>query len=278
MARAAKQVGAPYDPTVYPSEDHMGEGSLQRFISELVRIQLEAYLASLGQTAFVGANQFIYWRQFDPSRKLAPGVFVLPGVRPGIKIDSWKVWETGITPNFALEIVSQDWLKDYRDAPEHYAELGVNELVIFDPEWASRPDERLRWQVYRRLGRRGFVRVEANNDDRGRSKVLGCWLRAVGDDLDSLRLRLATGPQGEALMPTPDEALALAERRLRAEREAREAEAGARARAEQTLQVESEARARAEQTLQAESETRARAEAELRRLRAELERQRRPKR
>jgi hypothetical protein len=244
MARAEKRLGAPYDPTVYPSEDHMGEGSLQRFISELVRVQIEAYLASLGQTAFVGANQFVYWRQFDPSRKLAPDVFVLPGVRPGIKIDSWRVWEGGgLVPTFALEVVSQDWLKDYRDSPEPYAELGVRELVIFDPEWAERPSERLRWQVYRRLAKRGFVRVEANNGDRVRSKVLGCWLRAVGDDLDSLRLRLATGPQGEALVPTADEALVRAEQRLGAEREAR-----------------------------------ARAEAELERLRAELERVRRTKR
>src|SRR5262245_44601837 len=106
MARAEKPIGDPYDPTVYPSEDHLGEGSLQRFISELVRAQIEAYLASLGQTAFVGANQFLYWRQFDPSRKLAPDVFVLPGVRPGIKIDSWRVWERGgVTPSFALEVV-----------------------------------------------------------------------------------------------------------------------------------------------------------------------------
>jgi hypothetical protein len=161
-------------------------------------------------------------------------------------------------------VVSQDWLKDYRDSPEPYAELGVRELMIFDPEWAERPSERLRWQVYRRLAKRGFVRVEANNGDRVRSKVLGCWLRAVGDDLDSLRLRLATGPQGEALVPTADEALALAEQRLRTEREAL-------ARSEQARAAEAEARA-------AEAEARARAEAELRRLRTELERVRRPKR
>jgi putative restriction endonuclease len=243
MARAEKRLNAEYDPTIYPSDDHMGEGSLQRFISEVLRALLEAHFAALGQTAFVGANQFIYWRQFDPSRKLAPDLFVLPGVRPGIKIDSWKVWEGGIAPSFALEIVSQDWEKDYRDAPEPYAELGVRELVIFDPEWASRHQERLRWQIYRRLPRRGFVRVEANNDDRVRSKVLGCWLRAVGDDLDTLRLRLATGARGEILVPTADEALA-------AEREA----------------------------LAAEREARAHAEAELSRLRAELERLRRSKR
>jgi Uma2 family endonuclease len=218
----AKRRPPRYDPTVYPSEDHMGEGSLQRFISEVLRILVEHWLEKRGEIAFVGASQFIYWRQFDPSRKLAPDVFVLPGVKPGIKIDSWKTWETGIVPSFAFEVVSQDYLKDYRDAPEPYAELGVSELVIFDPEYELQPAERLRWQVYRRLERRGFVRVAATNADRLRSSVLGCWLRAVGHDLDSLRLRLATGRKGDSLIPTAEEA----------ERETREAEQAARLRAE----------------------------------------------
>lgn len=40
MANVAKR-GVPYDPTVYPSEDHRGEGSLQRFVSELLHVLLE---------------------------------------------------------------------------------------------------------------------------------------------------------------------------------------------------------------------------------------------
>jgi Uma2 family endonuclease len=238
-ASPAKRRPPRYDPTVYPSEDHMGEGSLQRFISELFRVLLERWLGERGKTSFVGSNQFIYWRQFDPSRKLAPDVFVLPGVRPGIKIDSWKTWETGIVPSFALEVVSQDYMKDYRDAPEPYAELGVQELVIFDPEHTLAPDERLRWQVYRRLAKRGFVRVVVSNADRVRSRVLGCWIRAVGDDLDSLRLRIAAGAEGETLLPTADEvadaqnaAREAARLALESERAARESERAARERVE----------------------------------------------
>jgi Putative restriction endonuclease len=206
MANVAKR-GVPHDPTVYPSEDHMGEGSLQRFISELFRALVERWLGTRGAPTFVGANQFIYWTQFNPQRSIAPDVFVLPGVKPGIKIDSWKTWEHGVAPSFALEVVSQDdYLKDYRDGPPSYDEIGVQELVIFDPEHANAPSDRLLFQVYRRLPKRGLTRVEATNDDRVRSRVLGCHVRAVGDDLDTLRLRLATGPRGDVLFPTEAEA------------------------------------------------------------------------
>src|SRR5207249_4093963 len=81
-----------------------------------------------------------------------------------------------------------------RIAPVRYEALGVDELVIFDPDAAER-NEGFRWQVFRRLKRRGFVCVERTNADRISSRVLGCWLRAVGEDQE-LRLRLGTGPAG----------------------------------------------------------------------------------
>jgi Uma2 family endonuclease len=195
------------DPTIYPTTDNMGEGSLQRFISELFRGLVERWLATTKKKpSFVGANQFIYFHKFHPKRCIAPDVFVLPGVRPGIKIDSWKTWTTGVTPSFALEVVSKDFEKDYRDAPGLYEEMGVRELVIFDPEYEDDLSERLRFQVYRRLPKRGLVRVEVTNEDRVRSRVLGCHLRSVGEDLDNVRLRIATGPTGENLVPTELEA------------------------------------------------------------------------
>lgn len=207
----------------------MGEGSLQRFVSELLRALIERWYLQQKKPVFVGANQFIYWKQFDPNRKLAPDVFLLPGVQPGIKIDSWKTWETGIVPPLAIEVVSQDYLKDYRDAPSSYDELGVKELIIFDPDFETARSERLRFQVYRRVGKRSLVRVEATNAEHIKSSVLGCFLRSVGADLDTTRLRLATGPEGKTIFPTEAEAQHTA--RV-AERAAHEAERAARVAAE----------------------------------------------
>jgi hypothetical protein len=189
---------------------------------------------------------------------------VLPGVSLDRSIDCWKVWETGIVPSFALEVVSRSVKKDYVEAIRRYAELGVAEVVIFDPgpRVGRAASRRVRFQIYRRIKGRGLVRVEGTNDDRIKSKVLGVWLRMVGSG-EQLRLRLATGPKGEQLFPTEaEEALAKAEAAtalVEAERRAREAEA-ARAEAEA-------ARAKAEQR------ARQAAEAELAELRKALGRQ-----
>ena len=219
----------------------MGEDLLQWMIAEMFRGLVEGYLAERGVVALTGADQFIYWEQYAPTKTRAPDVYVLPGVAPGTRVTSWKIWETGIAPSFALEVVSSnDVEKDYRDAPPRYAEMGVTELVLFDPDFELDPS-RVRFQVYRRLARRGFTRVERTTGDRIRSRVLGCWLRSVGAGA-ATRLRLATGVEGETLWPTETE-------RADAERAAKDAERAAKEAAE----------ARAD-----------RAEAELARLRAEL--------
>ena len=217
--RPAPRRAQVHDPTVYPVEEKVGEDTLQRLIVELLRPLVERWLAQRGVQALVGADQFIYWKQFDPHQRVAPDVYVLPGVPPGTYVSAWKTWESGIVPSFCFEVVSTDWRKDYAEALPRYEALGVIELVVFDPRFAERSDGR-RWQVYRRLGRRGFVRVEATNADRVRSKVLGCWLRAVGDER-AVRVRLATGARGDDLVPTPEEA-------EEAERIAREAERAAK--------------------------------------------------
>jgi hypothetical protein len=213
-----------HDPTVYPIEEKVGEDSLQTFILEVLRPLVERWYADLGKPTFVGADQFIYYKQFDPKKVVAPDVYVMPGVQPGTRIPSWKTWMTGVVPSFALEVVSlKDPEKDYREAPGRYQELGVDELIIFDPDF-DKGEDRIRFQRYRKL-KRGFARVEWTNADRIRSRVLGCFLRVVGEG-GAARLRLGTGPTGDDLFPTEAEVERAAKeealRREQAERAAKE--------------------------------------------------------
>ena len=218
--------GRSADPTIYPEEERVGEDMLQRWIMELLRPLLQWWLSSRGVRAFVGADQFIYWRQHDPHARVAPDVYVLPGVDPRTRVRTWKLWLDRVVPSFAFEVASQDWEKDYFEVPARYDELGVRELVVFDPEFAERP-EGVRWQVFRRVGKRGLVRVEATQADRVRSKVLGCWLRAVGEGHDT-RVRIGVGAHGDELVPTAEEREAKAAEREAAERAAKEAERAAK--------------------------------------------------
>src|SRR5262249_42553702 len=79
--------------TVYPTEHKVGEDLLQRLIVELLRPLVERWLASRGTPSLTGADQFIYFRRGDVRGRVAPDVFVLPGVRPGRRVRSWKTWE-----------------------------------------------------------------------------------------------------------------------------------------------------------------------------------------
>ncbi|MFO0762531.1 MAG: Uma2 family endonuclease [Byssovorax sp.] len=213
-----------YDPTFYPVEEKVGQDTLQMLILELLRPLVERWYAELGKPTFVGADQFIYYEQFNPKKVVAPDVYVLPGVDPKRRVKSWKTWKTGIAPSFALEVTtSDDAEKDYRDAPDRYAELGADELVIFDAD-CDKGEDRVRWQRYRRLKRRGFVRVESTNADRIEVKTLGCFLRVVGEG-DNARLRIGMGPTGSELFPTEAEAERAAKE---AERAAKEAERAAK--------------------------------------------------
>src|SRR5262245_40754946 len=120
VVRASAKAGRGIDPTIYPVEEKVGEDLLQRWIAELLRPLIERWFRHRGVRALVGADQFIYYRQRFPTERVAPDVYVLPGVRADTRVTSWKIWEKGITPSFALEIVSRDWEKDYVDSPVRY--------------------------------------------------------------------------------------------------------------------------------------------------------------
>lgn len=98
---------------------------IQRWICELLRPLLERFLIERGQLAFVGADQFLYWRQHDPVSCVAPDLYVMPGVAPDTDVKAWKNWESGVVPAFALEVVAEDRRKDYERAPARHAELGT---------------------------------------------------------------------------------------------------------------------------------------------------------
>ena len=187
----------------YPSTDHRGQHFLHWAITEALRPLIARWFETRRVKAFTGADQFLYWVEGDPTRRVAPDVYVLPKVDPESVPSSWQLWEVG-PPSFALEVVSRDVAKDDEDAPAEYAAMGAKELVIFDPGATARSRTRVRWQVYRRLARRGFVRVAQTTSDRVEVASLGCWLRAMGEGRDA-RLRLGTGVGGEELFATETE-------------------------------------------------------------------------
>lgn len=209
-------------PVVYPETDEMGEHETHLHIMRVLLPLVMGWLARAGRVAHVAGNQFWYFVKGAPKRCRAPDVYVVDGVAQSAPDrGTWLCWE-GHRPAFALEVASSQWQKDYDDAPGDYDAMRAKEVVLFDPGATPRSRRRVRWQVYRRVRGRGFVRVFAGGGDRVESHELGCWIRVV-DEGGNPRLRLATGAHGDELIPTDGERAASARAAEEAARTAEEA-------------------------------------------------------
>jgi Uma2 family endonuclease len=260
------------DGVVYPVCDKMGESSLQQFVNMWLVMLLRSYFAAAGRQAFVGSNQFFYYKRGDPRSAVSPDLYVIDGEdRSPTSVPSWKVWEhEGKVPALVLEVVSDEYRKDYADQLlERYQQLGVRELVRYDPGHGDRSGRSLLTHFVRDENGRLIARPTLH--DRVQSVVFGFWLVLQSDK----RIRLGLGPHGEALWPTDSEK-STAEAAARKEAEAaRELEAAARKAAEVARDAAEAAREAEAAAREAEAAARAVAEAEVERMRAELARLRR---
>jgi Uma2 family endonuclease len=178
----------PLKPLHFPTEAEVPETKVHLTL----RTALYAILKlAFGDSACVGSDQFVYWNARDPKRCAAPDVFVRKGERDTL-FKSWKTWERG-TPELAVEILSED--EDWDDKLARYHELGVKELVAFDPE-------ALRIRVWDRLE---DDLVERKVDAKPTPCVTlgGSWVVAPIEGLEGLRL--ARDERGKDLLPTPTE-------------------------------------------------------------------------
>lgn len=210
------------EPIVFPESEKVPETQLHLDLRTLLYQLLQDALVP---QATVGSDQFVYFDAEDPSRCLAPDVYVRR-VPSGQRVRTWKVWERG-APEVAVEIVS------YSDAPKrpwseklaNYRQIGVSELVRFDPESAEQP-----LRVWDRV--EGALVERQVNGSVAASLVLEFeWIVAEAEGMPRA-LRIA---QGDRLVPTRREAVVAqaaarqaAETRADAEQEARRVEQEAR--------------------------------------------------
>ena len=198
-----------------------------------LRTLLYLVLGTLGREHTIGSEQFIYSDPTDPSRCVAPDAFVRLFVPDSI-FGSWKTWERGV-PEIAVEIVSDsDASSASWDAKLlRYQELGVRELVRFDPDEVPERQVRIWDQIDGELVER------TGKKDRHLCRGLALYWVVVPMRGLPAALRLARDAEGRDLVLTPEEAEGRAreaEARAReAEARAREAEARAREAAEQRV-------------------------------------------
>jgi len=173
-------------PESEPEELRVPEGKAHVMLKTALWMILRA---ALRPSNSIGCDQFVYWLANNNRRACAPDVFVKLGV-PDFVFGSWKTWEHG-TPELAVEIVRPFDGKrlTWHERFERYYEMGIRELVRFDPE--KPPGERLR--VFDRV--EGDLVERVVESDTSPCVTLGLtWVVAPLDGLEvGLRLADANG-------------------------------------------------------------------------------------
>jgi Uma2 family endonuclease len=268
-----EELGAPIDWSAWylTDEDDMSEGIEQGVIlqgarSSLITLAEERAWAN----TFVGHDNFFAWVEEEPLVRVSPDVYLLDDPPPGPWPKMWQTWLPGHKPpRWALEIVSDDWKKDYELNPPKYAQLGARELVLFDPEAAASPDARrgsrearkvrVPLQVYRR-GADGALVLVYRGDGPAFSEEIGAFL-VVQKDGGRALLRIARDAAGTDIVPTAEERAKAAEESNQAAQER------AKAAEESTKAAQERAKAAEERAQTAEERIQA-LEAELARVRS----------
>ena len=195
----------PVAKIVYPESDGepMAETDLHIQLILDLRFVLRDFFRAEKQV-YVGSNLLLYYVEGDPTKSVAPDLFIVRGVGKHDR-RTYQLWEEGQAPNVVVEISSRKTKDDdLKWKKQLYGWLGVREYFIFDPEYKLKPALR----AYR-LHRGQFVE-EAVTGGRVKSEELGLELVNTGK---TLRLY---DPQSNNLLFTPEE-IAAARRQAQAE-------------------------------------------------------------
>ena len=222
--------------------------------------QLFRYFA-LHPHIYIGVDNFVYYREGDVTRFVAPDIYVVLGVDKYPQRRSFYTWSEGAVPMTIFEFLSDSTAdQDRHEKVRRYlTDMGAQEYFIHQPEM-EKPSEFRGW---RRNPSGGIVELSPDAEGGLFSEALNLYFRWE-DQLDThVRLLRPYLPDGTPITTSMEEhQLRVEEQQLRVE--------------EQQLRVEEQQLRMEERQLRIEAETRAAEEAQRRReVEVELERLRR---
>jgi Uma2 family endonuclease len=195
-----RYVRAP-NPLHFPEHEQVPE---TKWHLELKTLLYQFLKLAFADRAHIGCDQFVYWDAANPRVCLAPDAFVRMG-GPDELFGSWKVWERG-APHVAVEIISDFEARDnnWDTKLTSYRQLGVKELIRFDPE-----AEVAKLRIWDRLND-DLVERALSGSPTPSTVLPGFWL-LIADATLGPTLRLSQDEQGTVLypVPAPEDAAAL---------------------------------------------------------------------
>ncbi len=200
-----------WSPWYLTEEEDMGQSGEQCDIITVLASSLRVLAKRQGwKSGWVGYDCFFAWVEGEYNVQVSPDVFMVENPpRVGERMPKrWETWRPDMSPPlFAVEIVSDDWKKDYRINPARYDHLGVTELVLVDPD-AFADDlsakGRAPFTVYHRSPR---DRLELSYCGHGPAwcAEIAAYLCFQKTPLGRLEARISLDATGSAIVPTFDE-------------------------------------------------------------------------
>ena len=240
MTTDLKGLDIPYaqtdDSDIYPDTDGkpMAVSDLHRRILMRTLQVLDAHFEESPEV-YVSGDMLMYYVEGDPRKSVAPDVLVTFGLGKKLR-RTYKVWEEGKVPDFAMEFSSKNTYRDDLGRKlELYGLLGIQDYFLYDAEGLYLPSALMGFELVDDV----YVPISAGPTGGLRSSALG-----LDFHVDNVGLGIYNPVADEWLQTPAESALSLAEQEaIRAET--------AEARAETAKTRAEQAEARAEQ---AESE------------------------
>ncbi len=248
----------------YPYEDDEPMAATGFHAEQIVTLadQFFRYF-EINEHIFVGIDTFIYYREGDRRKVVAPDIYIVLGASKFPQRRSFYTWSEGAAPSVVFEFLSDSTAHQDRDekVPLYLVDIGVQEYFIHQPDM-ERTAEFRGW----RRGPSGDI-IEIAPDAEGGlfSETLNLHFRWKEDTVTEVRLLRPYLPDGTPIT-TSREDQALKEEA----EEQRQAAEEQRQIAEEQRQAAEEQRQAAERRAREEQERRRAAEVELARLRAQL--------
>ncbi len=150
----------------------------------------------------IGIDSFIYYREGDITKFVAPDIFVVFGVAKNPLRRSFYTWAEGAVPTAVFEFLSDSTAHHDRDEKVsiYLKDIGVQEYFIHQPEM-DKPSEFCGWE---RNSSGDIMKIEQDVHGGIFSKALNLWLRWEEQEDTHVRLLRPFLPDGTPIT-TPKE-------------------------------------------------------------------------
>ena len=214
--------GATGKPTVYiegySSEDDepMAATGFHGVQIRIFSDQLARYF-STESPVYIGINSFIYYREGDQTKFVAPDIYIVLGAEKFPERRSFYTWAEGAVPTVVFEFLSDSTTAHDRGAKlrQYLVDIGVEEYFIHQPEGDKPPE----FHGWRRSPAGEIEGIPPDVEGGLFSDRLNLWLRWE-DYIGNVRLLRPYLPDGTPITTSEEEVQLRLDAQARAQQEA----------------------------------------------------------